>query len=96
MLVTNDGIQDALAMACAKSYIYKECLLDHMNKVICVADAAGCFKWKLHRTTKGFLKILIGIYEIKYQLTPTSDGKTCLDRMFGYMSVILSSAVDNG
>ena len=94
--VTNDGLQDDRAVACAKCYIYEECLPDHIKKVIFVADGAGCFKSKLHRAMQGFWKIWTGIDEIKYRLTPAGGGKTCLDGMFGRMSVILSSAVDNG
>ena len=96
MLVTNDGMQDDWAVACAKSYIYEECLRDNIKKVIFVADGAGCFKSKLHRAIQGMWKIWTGIDEIKYRLTPAGGGKTCLDGMFGRMSVILSSAVDNG
>ena len=104
MLVTNDGMQDDRAVACAKSYIYKECLSyiyreclsDNIKKVIFVTDGAGYFKSKLHRAIQGMWKIWTGIDEIKYQLTPAGSGKTCLDGMFGRMSIILSSTVDNG
>ena len=40
MLVTNDGLQENWAVACAKFYIYKQCLPNHINKVIFVADGA--------------------------------------------------------
>ena len=96
MLVTNDSLQDDWAVVCAKCYIYKECLPKHIKKVIFVADGAGCFKSKLHRAIQGFWKYWTGIEEIKYRITPAGDGKTCLDGMFGRMSVILSTAVDNG
>ena len=94
ILVTNDGMQDDWTVACAKSYIYKECLLDNIKKVIFVADDAGCFKSKFNRAIQGMWKIWTGIDEIKYRLTPAGGGKSCLDGMFGRMSVILSSAVD--
>jgi hypothetical protein len=96
MMVTNDSTQDDWGVACGKSYIYQNHLPDRIKKAIFVADGAGCFKSKLHRAIQGFWKTWTGIEEIKYRNTPAGDGKTCLDGMFGRMSVILSSAVDNG
>ena len=64
--------------------------------MIFVADGAGCFKLKLHRAIQGFWKYWTGIEEIKNRVTPTGDGKTCLDGIFGRMNKILSNAVDNG
>jgi len=96
MMVTNDGIQDDWAVACAKSYIYKNCLPDHVKKSNFVADGAGCFKSKLHRAIQPLWKSWTGIEEELLRLTPAGDGKTNLDGMFGRMSVILSSSVDNG
>jgi hypothetical protein len=96
MMVTNDSCQDDWAVACGKSYIYQNHLPAHIKKVIFIADGAGCFKSKLHRAIQGFWKVWTGIEEIKYRNTPAGDGKTNLDGMFGRMTTILSTTVDNG
>ena len=96
MMVTNDGRQDAWAVQCAKSYIYETMLPKRIKKAIFVADGAGCFKNILHRASQGFWQTWTGIEEIIFRLTPAGDGKSCLDGMFGRMSQLLSSSVDNG
>ena len=96
MMVTNDGHQDAWAVQCGKSYIYDNMLPKHIEKVIFVADGAGCFKSIKHRADQGFWKIWTGIKEIIYRLTPAGDGKSFLDGMFGRMSQLMSTSVDNG
>ena len=96
MMVTNNERQDAWAVQCAKSYIYDNMLPKHIEKIISIADGAGCFKSIKHRADQGFWKIWTGIEEIIYRLTPAGDGKSCLDGMFGRMSQLLSTSVDNG
>eukprot|EP00980_Cylindrotheca_fusiformis_P025942 scaffold14950_cov156-Cylindrotheca_fusiformis.AAC.1 len=96
MMVTDDSRQDDWAVACGKSYIYQNHLPAAIEKVIFVADGAGCFKSKLHRAIQGFWSKWTGVTEVKFRITPAGDGKTCLDGMFGRYNRILSTAVDNG
>ncbi|CAJ1930039.1 unnamed protein product [Cylindrotheca closterium] len=96
MLATNDACQDDWAVACAKSYVYENHLPDHVKKTIFVADGAGCFRLKLHCVIQPFWEHWVNIREIRFWLTPTGNGKTNLDRMFGRTSIVLSTAVDNG
>ena len=51
----------------------------------------------LHQAMQPFWKLWTGVDEISYRITPTGDGKSALDGMFGHFNTVLVwSAVDQG
>jgi hypothetical protein len=81
-MVTDDTLQDEWAVMCAKADIYANHLGEHIEKVWCQADGAGCFSSQLNRIAQPLWQSWFGITEEQYRISPRGGGKTSLDGMF--------------
>jgi hypothetical protein len=96
ILFTNDTFQDEWGICTAKTYVFQECLPQHIDTVFFVSDGAGNFKAKLHKGIMPFWKLWTGITERRNRVTPAGDGKTSLDGIFGQLMFLLRGACDAG
>ena len=85
--ITDDTLQDAEAVLCAKHYLYTKVLpMYDIEKVHFRSDGATCYSSKESKTSMALFgdisKDSDAAYEISYKISVAGCGKTCLDVRF--------------
>ena len=96
MAFTDDKTQDKWAVASAKKMIYKSQLPAGISKSISVSDGASCYCNKLLCALQPCWKSICGVDEVEILISLAGRGKSELDGMFGRLSHIMRSSVDDG
>jgi len=96
LLLTDDTLQDAEQVACAKQYVYSNELPPWVNRVRFRSDGAGCYKSQIHRVLQPYWTSWTGITEVSLSTDPRGGGKSALDGTFGRFGSVLSTAVNSG
>ena len=96
MAVSDDTLQDETQVICAKAYVYRNHMPEHINKVWYRSDGAGCFSSKLNRVVQPCWKAWTGIEEEETRLSPPGGGKDSLDGQFGVFGRAAETGVNTG